>query len=164
MPMTAKGKEKAMLEFRSMEDILNFAIKKEEASCIFYADMAARVADPLAGGLFQDIAQEEATHRQQLQLEIMKLGKVVDGSDDWAENAVIADIVGEGELPGDFDTADALRLAISKEQAAYRLYIDLIRLMQDQAAIDTFVALAEEEVRHKLKFESAYDSYMRQQP
>jgi len=151
-----------MIEFRSVEDILKFALQKEEASYFFYMDMAKLVDDKTVSQLFEDFAREELNHREQIQLEIMKVGKVIDTEDDWA-NRTSADSLFNGELPKDFNVADALKVAIKKEQAAYKLYIDLIRVTKDQEAVDAFMVLAEEEIRHKMKFEAAYDSFMRQQ-
>jgi len=155
------GKGHGVIEFRSIEDILKFAIQKEEASYFFYTDMAESAGDELTGRIFADIAQEELRHRGQLQLELMKMGRVVNADEDWAERSA-ADYVLEEGLPQDFTGADALRVAITKEHAAYRLYIDLLRMVQSPEAVETFAALADEEIRHKLKFEQAYENYTRQ--
>ncbi|HPD45382.1 MAG TPA: ferritin family protein [Anaerohalosphaeraceae bacterium] len=149
-----------MLEFRSIEDVLKFAIQKEETSYFFYMDLADG-ADEETAQLFSEIAQEELKHRQQLQLEMMKLGRVIDADEKWLERS--ADYVLEERAPLDFTGAEALKIAITKEQAAYRLYIDLIRVTQNQEIIEAFMIMAEEEIRHKLRFEAAYDNYTRQE-
>ena len=156
------GKGQAMIKFGSMQEILTFAVNKEEASYLFYTDMARMAEDKTVSQLFEDFAKEELSHREQLQLEIMKMGKVVSTDDDWSDRTR-AEYTVEGEFPEDFSYADVLKLAIAKESAAFKLYIDLLRITEDQEAIDMFTALAEEEVRHKIKFESAYETYMHQQ-
>ena len=156
------GKGHAMIKFGSIQEILTFAIQKEEASYLFYTDLARMIEDETVSRLFEDFANDELGHREQLQLEIMKTGKVVSTDDDWSDRTRAAYTV-EGELPEDFSYADALRLAIEKESAAFKLYIDLTRFTEDQEAIDMFSALAEDEVRHKIKFESAYEKQTRQQ-
>jgi len=138
-----------MTEPHSIEEILLFAMQKEEASYCFYTDMAASARDPQTAKLFNEIAQDEIRHRQQLLLELMKVGRVVDTTQDWTERSA-ADYVVEGELPRDLTLPEALQLAQSKEHASYRLYVDLIRLTKDQQAMEVFMALAEEEIRHKL--------------
>lgn len=151
-----------MIKFGSMEEILAFAINKEEASYLFYTNMARMTEDKTVSQLFEDFAKEELGHREQLQLEIMKMGKVVNTDDDWSDRTR-AEYTVEGEFPEDFSYADVLKVAIAKESAAFKLYVDLLRLTEDQEAIDMFTALAEDEVRHKIKFESVYEKYMRQQ-
>ena len=156
------GKGQVMIEFGSMEEILAFAVNKEEAAYLFYTDMARMMEDELVSGLFEEFAAEELSHREQLQLEIMKMGKVVNTDDDWSDRTR-AEYALEGELPENLSCGDALKLAIEKENAAFKLYIDLLRLTEDKEAIDMFAALAEDEVRHKIKFEWAYEKHTRQQ-
>ncbi len=151
-----------MIKFGSLQEILAFAVNKEEASYLFYTDMAGMIEDETVSRYFEDFAKEELSHREQLQLEIMKMGKVVSTDDDWSDRTR-AEYAAEGEFPENFSCADVLKLAIAKESAAFKLYIDLLRITEDQEAIDMFTALAEEEVRHKIKFESAYEKYTRQQ-
>jgi len=145
-----------------MEEILAFAINKEEASYLFYTDMARMIEDETVSRLFEDFAKEELDHREQLRLEIMKMGKVVSTDDDWS-NRTRAEYAVEVDLPENFSYTDALKLAISKENAAFKLYIDLLKLTEDPEAIEIFTALAEDEVRHKIGFESAYEKYTHQQ-
>ncbi len=150
-----------MIKFGSMEEILVFAVNKEEASYLFYTDMARTTEDKAVSRLFEDFAAEELGHREQLLLEIMKMGKVVSTDDDWSDRTRTEYPI-EGELPGDFSYTDALKLAISKESAAFKLYVDLLKLTEDEEAIEMFTALAEDEVRHKIGFESAYEKHTRQ--
>ncbi len=156
------GKGQGMIKFGSMEEILVFAVNKEEASYLFYTDMARVTEDKTVSRLFEDFAKEELGHREQLQLEIMKMGKVVSTDDDWADRTR-AEYDIEGEFPEDFSYTDALKLAIAKESAAFKLYVDLLKLTEDPEAIEMFTALAEDEVRHKIKFESVYEKHTHQQ-
>jgi rubrerythrin len=60
--------------------------------------------------------------------------------------------------PGpDISYQDALILAMKKEKAAFRLYNDLAGLADDEGLRDLFLALAQEEAKHKLRFEVEYD-------
>jgi rubrerythrin len=52
---------------------------------------------------------------------------------------------------------DALVLAMKKEKAAFRLYLDLANEVQSEDQKDLFLALAQEEAKHKLRFEIEYD-------
>jgi rubrerythrin len=151
-----------MEKFGSMEEILTFAVNKEEASYLFYTDMARMTEDKDVSQLFEDFAAEELRHRERLLLEIMKMGKIVSTDDDWS-NRTRAEYAIDVGLPEDFSYTDALKLAIAKENAAFKLYVDLLKLTEDPEAIEMFTALAEDEVRHKIGFQSAYEKHIRQQ-
>ncbi len=53
--------------------------------------------------------------------------------------------------------ADVLLVAMNREKAAFRLYCDMAELMQKNEARDMFLVLAQEEAKHKLRFEIEYD-------
>jgi rubrerythrin len=60
--------------------------------------------------------------------------------------------------PGpDMNYQGALVLAMKKEKAAFRLYTDLAASADDDKMKATFLALAQEKARHKLRFEIEYD-------
>jgi len=46
---------------------------------------------------------------------------------------------------------------MKKEKASYRLYSDLAEQVDNEELKDTFLWLASEEARHKLRFEIEYD-------
>ena len=148
-----------MIKFDSIEDILRFAVAKEKASCQFYTDMATahQARSGASSTIFEDLAKEELNHKAQLELEIMKLGKVVaDSKEDPGRTR--ADYMLENDFPEDISYADALMLAIRKEKAAFKLYVELMRIAENEEAFEVFMSLAEEEVRHKLMFEAEYNS------
>ncbi len=149
-----------MGDFDSVEGILRVAISKEEASCIFYGDMAEKVEDVTVSRIFKDLSAEERRHKEELELEIMKRGVVVpDAGEDSPGLEGGYDV--EGEIASNLTADEALRLAVQKENAAFRMYISLLRVAENDEAIRVFTILAEEEIRHKVKFESAYNRLMK---
>ena len=60
----------------------------------------------------------------------------------------------------DISYQDALILAAKKEKAAFRLYTKLSDLAQDTELKQLFAALAQEEAKHKLRFEVEYDDFI----
>jgi len=52
---------------------------------------------------------------------------------------------------------EALILAMKKEKAAFRLYNDLASKVSDGLLQSIFLTLAQEESKHKLRFELEYD-------
>jgi rubrerythrin len=57
----------------------------------------------------------------------------------------------------ELDYQEALILAMKKEKAAFRLYSDLADVTEDEKLRQVFQALAQEEAKHKLRFEIEYD-------
>jgi rubrerythrin len=55
---------------------------------------------------------------------------------------------------------DALVLAMNKEKAAFRLYMDLSERAGNEEMRELFQMLAQEESKHKLRFELEYDDYV----
>ncbi|MHC4620812.1 MAG: rubrerythrin, partial [Planctomycetota bacterium] len=55
------------------------------------------------------------------------------------------------------DYKDMLLLGIEKEEASFRTYVNLLMSVRDEESREVLLALAEEEVKHKLRFEMEYD-------
>ena len=73
-----------------------------------------------------------------------------------APTAVVDDPVDVEPQPN-MTYIEALLLAMKKEKAAYRLYVDLAAAGLDEELTAMFLALAAEEAKHKLRFELEYD-------
>ena len=58
---------------------------------------------------------------------------------------------------GDMSYQDALILAMKKEKSAFKLYSDLAGIAPNSDLKNVFLALAQEEAKHKLRFEIEYD-------
>ena len=52
-------------------------------------------------------------------------------------------------------------LAMEKEEASFRTYVNLIPTIHDQQSREVLLAIAEEEVKHKLRFEIEYDMLLK---
>ena len=70
----------------------------------------------------------------------------------------IGDYLEDTKPPGDIDYEQALILAMKAEKAAFRFYHDLASATDDPALKATLLGLAQEEAKHKLRFELEYDS------
>lgn len=148
-----------MFQFKSIQEILEFAITKEQAAQKLYANLAERLTDPMVRKLFGDLALEEVDHRQQLELELMKLGRVVPESNQF-KGARVTECTITDEIPPEMGYAEALVLAMQKEKASFRLYVEMVGAAADLECRDVLMVLAEEEVRHMLRFEQAYNYLM----
>ena len=144
-----------MAEFNSDEEILELAIAREEDANQFYIVLAAQAKNDEMRKVFEDLAEEELEHKAKLELEVIKTGRVV-----TATEKPELETKGDTESVGpevDMDYKDMLIMAMQKEEASFRLYVDLAGRVINENTHDTLLALAEEEVKHKLRFETEYD-------
>ena len=148
-----------MFQFNSIQEILEFAITKEQAARKLYLQLSETMTDPMVKKLFADLAAEEVDHRQQLELELLKLGRVVTHPTQF-KGARITECTLPDDIPHNMGYAEALVLAMQKEKAAFRLYVEMIPAAESLECRDVLLTLAEEEVRHMIRFEEAYNFLM----
>ncbi len=141
--------------FKSVDEILDFAIAAEEEARDFYLDLSKKVDKPWMKKTFADFAEEEAGHKKKLLA--VKSGKILLHAEEKVTALKIADYLADVEILPDMDYRQALVVAMKNEKAAFRLYTDLARTVDDAALRDTFLGLAQEEAKHKLQFEIEYD-------
>ena len=72
-------------------------------------------------------------------------------------NLKISDYVVDVDPDEELDYQRALVLAMKKEKAAFKMYIDLAENAPNDRIKNTFLAIAQEEAKHKLRFEIEYD-------
>jgi rubrerythrin len=150
-----------MSKVDSNKQMLEFAISKEVEAHYFYMAMADRVEDPKMRKVFEGLAEEELEHKVKLELEVIKLGKTVPTEQKPGRSSgeyIMSDR--EGLL--DMEYKDMLELAIAKEDAAFRIYVNLAGNAGDEESQEMLLALAQEEVRHKLRFEAEYDALLKE--
>jgi rubrerythrin len=142
------------------DEILEFAIAREVEANQFYLALAERVVSAEMRKVFEELAEEELEHKARLELEVMKTGKVIRPG----ERVTIPEheyIVSDVESGLDMDYKDMLMLGIEKEEAAFRTYVNLVGQTQDEESREVLLALAEEEVKHKMRFETEYDMLLK---
>ncbi len=143
------------MEFKSVEEILDFAIGKEEEAHEFYMDLAERINKPHVQEMFKKFAQEELGHKAKLLA--AKEGKTLKRSESKILDLKIGDNLEDIELTPNMEFQDALIVAMKAEKNAYKLYTQLASQTDDNAAKQTLELLAQEEAKHKLRFETEYD-------
>ena len=141
-------------------EILDFAIGNEEAAVEFYRRLAAKTDSPSMREVFEGFAREEEGHKAKL-LAVKRAGtltlkpaggKIVD--------LKIGDYLVDADPEADLTYQDALILAMKQEKAAFKLYTDMAEAAPDAELRDLLLRLAEEEARHKLRFEIEYDEHI----
>jgi rubrerythrin len=144
-----------MDKFDSVEAILDFAISEEKGAQKFYMQLAQKVDNPSVKKALEDFAKEEAAH--QVKLEKIKAGGKLAQAGDQVSDLKIADYLVDIEPRADMDYQDVLTIAMKKEKAAFKLYTELAAQTTDTEIKEIFLSLAQEEARHKLRFEMEYD-------
>ncbi|MPQ49083.1 rubrerythrin [Marinifilum sp. N1E240] len=146
-----------MKEFNSLDDILDFAINEEKMAAEFYTALAGKMKHQEMKDTFEQYALEEIGHRTKL--EAIKNGKQYSMSTEKVADLKIGDYLVEVDTEKTNITyQEALTIAMKKEKAAFKLYMDLAAAANDAASKDLFMMLANEEAKHKLRFEVEYDS------
>ena len=144
-----------MEDLRTVEGILDFAIRGEEESVEFYTDLAKKSARPGMERIFLEFADEERKHKAKLLA--VKAGKQLQPAAAKIADLRITDFLVDVEPTPDLDYQGALIVAMKKEKAAFALYNQLAELAPEASLRDLLLALAQEEAKHKLRFELEYD-------
>ena len=144
-----------MNEFKSIDDVLDFAIAREEESHKMYTDLAGKMKKQAMKEVFEDFAKQELGHKAKL-LKV-KEGKLLVSAEKKVMDLKIGDYLVDVEPTEKMSYQDALIVAMKKERAAFMLYSDLAESVSDENLKNTFTSLANEEARHKLRFEIIYD-------
>lgn len=147
--------QEKIMEFKTADEILDYAIQSEEGAYAFYTAWSKRVENKGLVKLFEELADEETGHKEFL-LEVKK-GAVMEPSEKEITDLRISDYMVEPTVSNDMDYQDALTLAMKREKEAFKLYSKLAEMATDGQMQDTFKALAQEEAKHKLRLELIYD-------
>jgi len=146
------------MDFASIDDILDFAIAREEEAAALYTSLATTVARPGMREAFLEFAAEEGRHKARLLR--VKAGEVPAVSREKVASLGIAERLVPAEATANMTYAEALRFAMEAEKAAFRLYNDLAAATDDPGLVEVFRSLAAEEAKHKLRFEIEYDEHV----
>ena len=144
-----------MEQFNLVDDILDFAIENEIEAHKFYTELAGKMTDKTMKKVFLDFAAEELGHKKLL--EDAKAGKKVLLKKEQIADLKIAEFTVAVKPTSNMTFKDALILAMQKEKKAFQLYTRLAHLTIEKEAVELFAALAQQEAKHKLRFELEYD-------
>lgn len=146
---------KPLGNFQSAMSILEFAITKETEAREFYLEWAGKLKDEHLKKLFRELAAEEQKHKEKL--ERVKGGSVFRGVAGKVTDLKIVDYMVDIAPGPDIDYQQALIIAMRRERSAFKLYNDLAAMDGAEEARELFLALAQEEARHKLRLETEYE-------
>ncbi|PKP34227.1 MAG: rubrerythrin [Bacteroidetes bacterium HGW-Bacteroidetes-17] len=147
-----------MEEFKSINEILEFAIASEQDAVEFYSNLADQSKNTEMKAVFQQFAKEEMNHKSRL-IKIQDEGSF-ELKSEKIHDLKIADYLVDVQVSPKMSYQDALVVAMKKEKAAFKLYTNLAAKAPNESLKNIFLSLAQEESKHKLRFEIEYDDYI----
>lgn len=148
-----------MIQLNNIDNILKFAIDSEQEAFDFYMDLASKVSNNEMKKIFESFAKEEIGHKAKLMK--AKEESIVNSfkKENIADLKMEEYIVNAKPTP-DMTYQDALILAMKKEKSAFKLYSSLASIADNEQHKNLFLMLAQEEAKHKLRFELEYDEFV----
>ena len=143
------------MDFKNVNDILDFAIKNEQQAADFYNNLANDSEVKEMRETFAAYAKEEEGHKSRLE-KIKQTGEY-DLTEEKVLDLKISDYLVISKSSGKMSYQESLILAMKREKAAYKLYMKLSDIAPNDNLKKLFKNLAIEEAKHKLKFEIEYD-------
>ncbi|WP_321493015.1 ferritin family protein [uncultured Desulfobacter sp.] len=148
------------MNFKSVDEILEFAIDREKEAVKFYADLADEASSEALKQTFIDFSKEEAKHVALLSdisgnkamIDSYELKKIPD--------LKISDYMVETAYEKGMPMPEILKLAMKREEKSVKLYSLLANQTDNADAKKLFQILVQEESKHKLGLESMYDDYL----
>jgi len=139
-------------------DILMVGINREKEANMFYNALSQCTEDQQVISMCRQFAEEELIHKANLELEVLKLGRTTANMP--AVNQTPLDFMVDLSKVSQMNCADLLVIAMNKEKEAFRFYLELYAMTTEPEFREVLMEMAEEEARHKLRFEIHYDLYM----
>ncbi len=146
------------MDLDNIDSILDYAIAREVEAAALYTDLADRVTRPGMREAFLQFAEEERGHQRRL--ERVKAGDLPAVTSDQVRDLKIADHLVDPEPTANMTYQEVLLFAMKSEKASYALYTKLADLAENEDLAAVFRSLAQEEAKHKLRFEIEYDDHV----
>lgn len=146
------------MDDKTVADVIETAIKREEAAYFFYMDLNDKAADADVKDTLQWMAGEERKHRDFLiayrdggfGVEALRMSKVVDYK--------IAEYLEEPETEGELDNTHVYLIAAHREARSHQFYSELAGLHPESETRQILLKMANEELKHKEKMEYLYSN------
>ncbi len=148
------------MNFKSVDDILAYAIEKENEAVKFYTELSNKDNFKSVKETFISFAKEEQKHADLLTGLGKNKGKVSEYELKAIPDLKISDYLVETEYKEGMFMQDILRIAMKREEAAVKLYKDLAGKTDNAEVIKVLNILAQEEAKHKLGLETMYDDFL----
>lgn len=143
------------MEFDNLNDVLEFALEKEDASYRLYRNAAAKSPSPASRKMFEEMAEEEAGHKRMIQK--MDREKVASYTFKRYPDLKLDELLADVPYRDDMSYQEILIFSIKEEERSYRLYREAEAMADDPEIKRLLLMLANEEKKHKYHLEKLYD-------
>jgi rubrerythrin len=141
---------------KTVADILDIAIKREEAAYDFYMDIDSKIADAGVKDTVRFIAGEEKKHKAFLVgyrdgnfgPNSLRMSDIVDYK--------VAEYLEEPEIAKDSSREDIYLVAAHREARSHNFYTELANMHTEGDLKTMLLKMANEELKHKEKMEYLY--------
>lgn len=144
-----------MKDFKSIDDILDFAIDNEQKAVDFYTELAGTSENEEMKAVFTQFAKEEMGHKARLKK--VKEEGAFTLKEESVMDLKMSEYLEDVEPRPNMSYEEALVLAMKREKNAFKLYTNLAEKAPNSDLKKIFQSLATEESKHKLRFEIEYD-------
>jgi rubrerythrin len=143
------------MEYEEIEQLFSLALQRELEAHEFYKDVSQRVENKGVSNIFAELAEQEMQHHDLI--EKFKQDPTAIMRFQAPENDFhLAEISEMPRLSVSMKPADAIALAMKKEQQAVEFYRGLAGSTDDASMKDAFENLANMELAHKHQLEEAF--------
>ena len=149
------------MNFSNYQDIVEFAIKKEEEAIKAYGDMIEKAHLPGMKDLLEELRDDEVQHKELLEGSSKK--EIHDHEIHDVQDLKISDYLVDEDLNPDISFQDLLIYAAKEEQKAIELYSDFHQKVKNPELKQLVEFLIEQEKLHKLKLETEYEKHVLQE-
>ncbi|MBS7630472.1 ferritin family protein [Candidatus Bathyarchaeota archaeon] len=142
----------------SLDEILDLAILMEDQSIQIYTSAQDKVVNPGSKEMLKTLVIEEKGHKKRL-LEIKEKAKLLEkfSSIEKIQDLKIADDLVKESLSAESGYQEILVFAAKREKETHDMYINLAKKYKGSGIENTFMMLAQEELKHKYLLEKEYD-------
>lgn len=151
------------MNFGSIDEILTFAIDKENEAVAFYQSQAAKATRASLREIFESFAKEEQKHAALLSDIAGNKEKIESYEFKKIPDLKISDYMVEKDYEEGMPMPEILKIAMKREEKAVKLYQTLADQTDNADARKVFLMLVQEESKHKLGLETMYDDYLAEQ-
>lgn len=143
------------MELNSLDEILEFALEREDAAYRLYLNAAKKTSNPSARKIFEELAEQEAGHKRIiLKLDKQKIAEYTFVKvPDLGISAYLVDIPYHETMT----YQEILVYAMKNEEKAYRFYQEAQKMTDEPELKQLLSMLANEEQKHKFRLESLYE-------
>jgi rubrerythrin len=148
-----------------MQDVVAFAIGREEKARDFYRACADNAKKEGIRDFFSEMAEEEERHRKLLADLDISAEKPFSDLDEHGniKDLRLSDFMIDVKFSPDITYQQALAMAMKKEEKAHKFYEVWKSRCASEKSEKLFSFLAEEELKHKRRLEEIYDSEILQE-